>query len=561
MFRKSRLLWLAATVTLAAGMIPIGGVATAATTDQSVALGIDAAHDGWIPGVQYGLPASHRWTDTFGTNVSFPLVTDLGVFVIAAPAGATNSSVYALDPGTGAVHWQHGLGSRGVGIAFDNGTVFAIDSQGVMSALDAATGNLDWATQLPDQYSFSTAPTAVGGTVYVGGSGMGGTLYALNESTGALEWSQDVANGDTSTPAVDAGNVYVTYPGQYYAFNRTTGATVWHVSGDIEGGGGWTPVEADGHLLVRDEDTSSKILSTATGAVQGPLVATDMPAVAAGTAFELNGSTLDAVPSDGLGPTSWSFSGDGQLTTSPIVTGTTVWVGSATGMLYALDGASGQPLWSTNVGAAIDSSTEYGGPPADLAAGAGNILVPAGSELIDYGTGEGAAAPSGGGSPSSGSATPTPTGQSSTQGTGTPSGSATTASPATTPPPATTSASERTVAGKAEQTFLVEFAPRADVHTLLARRAILLAVHAPAAGRVLLRWFDRPRGHTRGVLIGQGTLSFGRAQTRSLTLRLTPAGRRVLRAVRGGMTLQAYAALRPLTGRTMVLSARLRLRP
>src|SRR5436189_154077 len=82
----------------------------------------------------------------------------------------------------------------------DAARVFAVTYDGRVSARAADTGAEQWSVKL-DQYSFSSPPTAVDGTVYVGGAGSGGTLYALDEGTGAVRWSRPVANGDNSSPA------------------------------------------------------------------------------------------------------------------------------------------------------------------------------------------------------------------------------------------------------------------------------------------------------------------------------------------------------------------------
>jgi outer membrane protein assembly factor BamB len=73
-----------------------------------------------------------------------------------------------------------------------------------MEASSASTGHVRWAIQLPLQYAFSSPPTAGNGYVYTGGAGSGGTVYAVNETTGALKWTGAVENGDNSSPAVPA---------------------------------------------------------------------------------------------------------------------------------------------------------------------------------------------------------------------------------------------------------------------------------------------------------------------------------------------------------------------
>ncbi len=264
--------------------------------------------------------------------------------------------------------------------------MFGVNEGGLLSGVDAVTGALDWSVQLPGQYMFTAPPIAVNGIVYAGGAGSGGTLYAVDEQSGRLLWTDSVANGDDSSPAFDGTNLFVTYPCQYYAFHAITGATAWHDNNGCDGGGGDTPVVADGHVFIRDRTSAGLIVNSSTGATQGPLSATQAPAVADGTAFELSGATLEAVTHDGLGVTLWSFAGDGGLVTAPLVTDGVVWVGSSSGNLYALDPATGHQLWSTNVGTPLAAgSTGYVGAPfTGLGAGNGALIVPAGDSLIAY---------------------------------------------------------------------------------------------------------------------------------------------------------------------------------
>ena len=57
----------------------------------------------------------------------------------------------------------------------------------------------------------------------------------------------------------------------------------------------------------------------------------------------------------------WSFAGDGQLAGSPIVVNQYVFIGSASGNLYALDGSTGRQMWQVSPGSAIDSTVYQAG--------------------------------------------------------------------------------------------------------------------------------------------------------------------------------------------------------
>jgi outer membrane protein assembly factor BamB len=290
----------------------------------------------------------------------------------------------------GAIRWSQPLAGTYYwsGLAYDQRRVFAVTFGGLLRAFNADSGALEWSAQLQGQYSFSSPPTATRGIVYDGGAGSGGTIYATSERTGALVWTQSVANGDHSSPAVDSHHIYVTYPDNYYAFDRLLGTPAWLTALGGDGGGGRTSVVARGHVYVRDWTTTGRILSTADGSTQGTLPSSTAPAIAGGIAYEMVDSTLTAFNRNGMGKQLWAFAGDGHLDTAPIVVGDKVWIGSSLGELYGLNRIAGprRSYWSTNVGSDIPGPDEQNvsQPLSGLGANRTSLIVPAGPTLIDY---------------------------------------------------------------------------------------------------------------------------------------------------------------------------------
>ncbi len=78
----------------------------------------------------------------------------------------------------------------------------------------------------------------------------------------------------------------------------------------------------------------------------------------------------------------WSFAGDGQLSGAPIAVNQYVFIGSASGNLYALDGATGQQAWQVTLPAPVAS--QFVLPLSGLAAGDGLLVVPAGTKVTTY---------------------------------------------------------------------------------------------------------------------------------------------------------------------------------
>ena len=235
---------------------------------------------------------------------------------------------------------------------------------------------------MPMQYAFSSPPTAVNGVVYVGGAGSGGTLYAVNESSGSLLWTTGVENGDNSSPAVSPDGVFVTYPCQAYKFAPLTGAVLWHYNGPCEGGGGRTPAYANGLLYARDPVNGGKVFNAQSGAVVGSVASTPIPALTAQFEYVQNQGTLQAISLQ-TNAVVWTFTGDGMLASAPIVINQYVIVGSSMGHVYALDSTTGALVWSGNAGSGISVPDEQNvsQPLTGLGAGDGYLVVPAGNVL------------------------------------------------------------------------------------------------------------------------------------------------------------------------------------
>jgi outer membrane protein assembly factor BamB len=201
-------------------------------------------------------------------------------------------------------------------------------------------------------------------------------------------WTQGVENGDHSSPAIDRGRVFVSYAcPQSYSFKTTSGALVWHYQGPCEGGGGKTPVLNAGKVYVRDAffgPTNGLILDAKTGAQVGDFSSDRPPAFVKDIGLYLQTGTLRGVDTSS-GTVLWSYAGDGQLTSAPVVVNRTIYIGSGSGNLYGLN-IRGREVWSTQVGASIPAPDEQNATlTTGLGSGDGLLVVPAGSILAAYG--------------------------------------------------------------------------------------------------------------------------------------------------------------------------------
>ena len=392
------------------------------TGSTAVAYQIDPGHSGDQPGDHLSLPLCQRWSVDLGGSVSYPLVAQGRVFVTVG--GGTDAgdgvALVALDEHTGAIAW----GPVALGgmypmahATYDNGSVFAVNSDGELSAFDAGTGALAWSVALPEEdagggdagaVQFSSPPTAFGGMVFVGSDE---TFYGVSESGGAVVWTAAIPT-EHSSPAVSASAVYaseyidpVTDPycgaleqGLPFALAAATGQVIWQYTCDgfLEPSNTAYPTVAvfDEHLFVRTLtpfQMTGALLDAALGTLttQYGYLGTDVtiPSLSASIVFTLADvptPTLSAIPTGSQTP-QWTFTGDGALSSAPIVVGSHVVVGSTLGNVFVVDAAAGQLVSSVAVGASIAVPDELDNVIlTGLAAADGMLFVPAGSRLVAY---------------------------------------------------------------------------------------------------------------------------------------------------------------------------------
>jgi outer membrane protein assembly factor BamB len=393
--------WRAAGVVFIAMIVGglFAGPAEAAGSGVGVAYQVDVAHDGVQVDDSLTPPFSQRWQVTLAGSVSYPLIAQgLVFFTVANTSGQYGTQLYALDQSTGATVWSQPISGTYFwsNATYDAGKLFVVNYDGLLRAFDAGSGVELWETQLPGQYAFSSPPTADAGVVYVGGAGSGGTLYAVDETNGAVLATASVMNGDESSPALSASSVFVSYAcNTAYGFAQTTLALLWNYTTFCSGGGGKTTVFANGRVFTRDF-FGNLILDAATGNLLGTYGPTNSgipaPTVEGNTIWFLSNGTLVAqdITTPSSPSTLWSFAGDGQLDTAPIVlstpSGDFVVEGSSSGELYAVDAATGAAVWSANVGGVISGPDEQNvsQPLTGLSAGQGLLVVPAGRTVTAY---------------------------------------------------------------------------------------------------------------------------------------------------------------------------------
>ena len=234
--------------------------------------------------------------------------------------------------------WTYKLGGKvGRGEALLNppivhsGRVFAVNTKGEVTALDAKTGKRLWEVELPFKKGSEAKVTgglAVMGNLLFATTG-DGQVFALTASDGKQAWQVDLAVPLRAAPTVEGERVFVTsHDNRLFALNALDGALVWTHSG----------MEEVLNLL------ASPAPAVANGAVAVPY--------SSGEVYVLRASDGRYIWHDSL---TSSFSGqDPESTVSaiaapPVIADGLVYVVGLNGGLSAYGLANGQRFWRVDV--------------------------------------------------------------------------------------------------------------------------------------------------------------------------------------------------------------------
>lgn len=348
-----------------------------------------------------------RWTYAAGGPVEAPIVAVDGGIYVASRAG----TLALLDSDSGNTIWTANVGrplrdAPGVG----DEAVFVVDEPGYLTAVRRSDGMRLWSTA-QQTFSYRGGPIPVGNGVVA--TADDGRIYRLGPDGQELtSWSIATASSPTDGqsffklgPSVGGGalwlvdsNAVVRRLGPRGQLGPAPISLAW---ADNPIGQppfqtsflSTTPVEYRGQAVAVDDAGTVFLIdptngaATAAGTVGGQGAVVVDPVVVGDTLLVQRGDTLYAL---GLpdGRPLWQFKGQGSTVHPPAVAGETVlWLsepeadssGQATGLLHALDLASGAPRWEAplrdlNVigGAVVRDDTVYvSTPPAafDLATG------------------------------------------------------------------------------------------------------------------------------------------------------------------------------------------------
>jgi len=271
--------------------------------------------------------------------ISLPAMSSNASWTQRIGTPATRTAHPALASQLTGVQWSASIGegdSRRHRITADpvvaQGRIFAMDSKAKVSAV-SQNGEVLWSTDLTPprdrQNDAGGGGLAYGdGLVFVS-SGFG-KLFALDPSSGAQVWEQDLDAPATGAPSVRGGLVYVVSGDNVaWALDSTSGKVAWQLDGSTDNGNvSGAPAPAVGDDLV--------VLSFGAGELQAAFRKGGLRRWDAIVAGQRRGIAVNTVS---------------DITGDPVISGSTVYAGSHQGRIVALNVDSGARLWTAKDGA------------------------------------------------------------------------------------------------------------------------------------------------------------------------------------------------------------------
>lgn len=381
----------AATSTTGSGGSPATsttGTGEAPAPDEAVTYQINAAHTGALENDSLTPPLTKRWTLDLGAHVSYPLIAAGRVFVTVG-SSQVPAKLVALDQETGGTAWGPvelgGTHARSHAV-YDQGNVFTLNSDGQLRAFEAATGNELWSVQLPAKNGyFSSAPTAMGGKLFIVGVNGSSQFFAVSEATGALLWTRiEPGAGSWNPPVASGTGVYIAcWCGNVCSFDPKNGKSLWPPStSGCQGSDGHDAVLFEGQLYIREVKFGpDPVFDAATGMNVGSFEHDSAVAFHKGYGFFVSKGDLTArsIPSM---KQIWELKGDGAGRSKPIVVNGHVYFTASSTAVAAVDEQTGAPVWSTYLDLGEPSGGGEDSPMTGLGAGGGALLVPWGNYLV-----------------------------------------------------------------------------------------------------------------------------------------------------------------------------------
>jgi polyvinyl alcohol dehydrogenase (cytochrome) len=345
-----------------------------------------------------------RWQfEVAGAVSSTPVIADGVTYV-----GSYDGNLYAIDLESGESVWTYATGAAipepnlqiDLGItgsaAIVDGVAYVGDAAAVVHAIDAETGESLWSTRVDEQPNASiwSSPVVVGGILYIGvasvakQTGFRGSVVALDAESGQIVWQTYVVPegadgaGVFAVPVIDTArnllivgtqNAYTANPAPFgdpisiLALDLSTGERVWSFAAPV----------GDGTTAPTDDVGFSASPNLFSAEIDGEMVDLVGNGQKSGDYWVLNRDTGAEVWRTTVSPPGFlgGMEGTSAVADGVIAVPATDWPefdGPATGLVTALDAATGETLWST----------EHDGPAASPAAISSDVVFSAGLDGV-----------------------------------------------------------------------------------------------------------------------------------------------------------------------------------
>lgn len=230
-----------------------------------------------------------------------------------------------------------------------DGRVFVASRNGIVTAFDQQTGQVQWSTNLGgDSGFFSDGQSArlAGGLtvaynkVFVGSENA--VLFALDASNGQLVWQANTPSEALSVPATGEGKVVVyTMAGDLAAFDANTGEQLWLAESEV-------PALSLRGISSPTINSGGVLVGTASGKLSVTIIESGLTAWEASIASPSGQNSLDRIV---------------DIDAQPIVYAGTVYTISYAGSLSAVELRSGRVIWKREYASyrnlAVDASKIY----------------------------------------------------------------------------------------------------------------------------------------------------------------------------------------------------------
>ncbi len=275
---------------------------------------------------------------------------------------AENGSVVALESDSGTVVWRYDSGlPAAVTPAVADGIVFVVFKPGIVTALDAESGAVVWSKRLST--SSLPSPTVADGRLFVAETDRR-RLLALDAASGETLWDYQVGDWIIAPPAVNDDRLVVTAnDAKIHILDVNTGRLRMIYDA---GGGRWT---RDGPAL-----TNALLHVSSNGAkidgfrgrvwgidYRGHRYPLERPIYYVRAQLAVWGFAKRPPVQQGA---VWSTRTGGRQPHQPAVSGQTVVIADAGGLVTGLDADDGEIRWETALGADIAAGAAIAGDAA-----------------------------------------------------------------------------------------------------------------------------------------------------------------------------------------------------